>query len=214
MSNPTPLRISSSRNNQTFCTKESEETANFSCGSAENHSEVRQQRADFIIVTAKWLLNGTEPGGIIFPMSYWSLVPDNFGLDTHVLLLSADLREGDMLWRFPEGLSLYSTCPQQGPDCRQDETHWAELSSGNRGGVQAKTNPHTAWEGHSPWTNSTGIEVYQSDNDYFCSAFQYKTCSCCCQRCTEWCLSSSEGRPCEHTPSPGSGGTAACLITP
>lgn len=135
MPNPTPLRISSPRNNQTFCTKQSEKTANFG---AENHSEVRQQRADFIIVTAMWLLNGREPGGILFPMSYWSLVPDNFGLNIHVLLLSADLREGDVLWRFPEGLSLYSTCPQHGPDCRQDKTHWAELSIGNKGGVQAK----------------------------------------------------------------------------
>lgn len=72
-------------------------------------------------------------------MFYWSLVPDNFGLDTHVVHLSADLREEDMLWRFPEGLCLYSACPQHGQDCSQDKRHWAKLSSGNKGGVQAKT---------------------------------------------------------------------------
>lgn len=88
-----------------------------------------QIMTDFIIVTAMQLLNGTEPGGIHFPVSYWSLVPDSFGLDTHAVLLSAGLREGDVSWRFLEGFCLYSVCPQHGLDCRQDNTlgraeHW------------------------------------------------------------------------------------------
>lgn len=93
---------------------------------------------NFIIVTAVQLLNGTEPGEVLFPVSHWSLVPDNFGLDTPVLL-SADLREGNVLWRFPGGSCLHSTCPQHGPACRQDKTHRAELSSGSKDGVQPKT---------------------------------------------------------------------------
>lgn len=98
-----------------------------------------QTMTDFIIATAMQLLNGTEPGGILFPMSYWTLVPDNFGLDIHAVLLSADLREGDVSWRFPEGFCLYSICPQHGLACRQDNTHWAEVSTGNKSAVQEKS---------------------------------------------------------------------------
>lgn len=216
MSNPTPLRISSPRNNQTFCTKESKNTAHLSRGRAESSARSdseEQTMTDFITVTAMWLLNGTEPGEILFPMSNWSLVPDNFGLDTHVCASVCKGRGmccGDS-WRacayFQPAHSMDQTADRIG-DTGQS---WAV---GIRVGFRQKQcrNPHADWEGHTPWTNSTGFEMYHSDNYHCCSPFQYRTYICCWQRCTE-CLSSSEGTPCEHTPSPGSGGIAACLIT-
>lgn len=55
-----------------------------------------QTVTDFIIVTAMQLLNDTEPGRIIFPISYSSVVPGNFGLNTHIQLLWMQVEEKQM----------------------------------------------------------------------------------------------------------------------
>lgn len=97
-----------------------------------------QTMTDFIIVTAMQLLNGTEPGGILFPMSYWTLVPDSFGLDIHAVLLSADLREGECVMEIPRGLlpifnlSTAWTGLQTGQHTLGRAEHWEQECSAGK----------------------------------------------------------------------------------
>lgn len=84
---------------------------------------------DFVTVTAMRLLDDTEPGRIIFPISYWTVVPGRFELGTHAQLVAVGQREAGGLWRLPV-LNLPVA------QSSYTDTCWAAQEVGRKHGVQ------------------------------------------------------------------------------